>query len=382
MMKKILMTLFTLIAFIGSANTDSLTDTDKEAQKALAKQYVQALHSKDMNAVNQLIDYDVYADNLLKNLSVKDKQRNTQLLNKIKLGFIQEQKNYQKIYSKSDYITLLGWQETPKFSGYMVRFINSDNVSFYFGIVPKKINNQWKIVDMYDPTKLDVMSHFGANAMNQMLFDKNNVLAGLIKNYSAIDMGKFVRFSKKIKQKQYAQAIKIYRSFSDDLKREEPVIDLGLDMTTYFSDDERFYKELIEVVGTYHRDNPKYYSPLVNYYLIEKEYDKARKGTKSFFASIDKAMMNVMLANISIFEEDYPRALKEAKQCAEVEPNLKPCYDMWIDVADTIKNYDEMVTAYNTASKNLGSQFTKSMFKDNGDFIHSDAFKNWDIPEN
>ncbi len=39
-MKNILITLLTCIAFFGSANTDSLIDTDKAAQKALAEQYV------------------------------------------------------------------------------------------------------------------------------------------------------------------------------------------------------------------------------------------------------------------------------------------------------------------------------------------------------
>ncbi len=382
-MKKILMTLLTVIAFIGSANTDSLTDTDKAAQKALAEQYVQALQNKDLNAVNQLIDYEVYADNILKNLSLKDTKRNKRRLNRIKEQFIQWQKNYQKIYSNSDYITLIGWQETPKFSGYMVRFINSDYISFYFGIVPKKINNQWKIVDIYDPTKLDVMSHFGANAMNQMLFDKDSVLIEFLKDYSVIDIGKFSRFSQKVEQKQYVKAIEIYRSFSDELKREEVVLDMGLGMAAHFSDDETFYEELIEIVGTYHRDNPKYYSPLINYYVIKKEYDKARQGTKNSFASIDKAMMNFQLANISILEEDYPRAVKEAKQCAKVEPNLQPCYDMWINLADIMKNYDEEVLAYQTLSKNFGGNFTKSMFseQEHGDFMRSDAFKNWDIPE-
>ncbi len=377
-MKKILMILLTCLAFIGSANTDSLTDTDKAAQKALAEKYVQALQNKDMNAVNQLIDYDIYADNMLRNLSAKNKKGNNSLLTTAKVRFVLGQKNYQKIYSHNKNITLMDWVDVPNFSGYIVRFINSDYVSFYLGLVPKKINQQWKIVDFYDPVKQDRISHFVANSMNKMAFNKDRAI-------TKIDKGKHVLFAEKIKQRQYAQAIKIYRSFSDDVKREEAVIDLGLGITDHFSNDEKFYDELIEIVGTYNRDNPKYYSRLLDYYILKKEYGKAKEGIKNFFASVsDTAMMNFQLAGISVMEKDYSSAFKEVKQCIKAEPHLLACYEMWINVADTMKNYDEEVLAYQATSKKLGMNFTKSMFneKEDGDFVHSDAFKNWDIPDN
>ncbi len=383
-MKKILITLFTVIAFFGFANSDSLIDTDKAAQKALAEKYVQALQEKDLNAVNQLIDYDVYADNVLTKLSVKDKNQEKNQLNKLKAQAIQYQKKSQKSYTQKDYITVIGWLEQPKFSGYMVRFINSEYMTSYLGIMPKKINNQWKIVDFYDVSKQDTISNFVATTLNQTVFNKDSVIARLIGSYNAIDMSNYVLFAKKIKQNQYPQAIKIYHSFSDDMKREETVVDMGLSITKYFSDDRAFYNELIETIGTYHKDNPKYHARLISYYFIKKEYGKARERIKNFCSLIsDKAMMNFTLGQVSFTEEDSPRALKEIKQCAKAEPNLKPCYDLWIGIADTIKNYDEEVLAYQTMSENLNIDLNKSIFneQEDGDFMRSDAFRNWDIPE-
>ncbi len=383
MMKKILMTLFVLIAFIGSANTDSLTDTDKAAQKALAEQYVQALKDKDLNAVNQLIDYEVYADNMLTKLSVKSQQPKKSLL-KRKEQFIQGQQRLQQIYSNYNYFAVIGWRELPDFSGYVVRLING-GIPVYLGIVSKEINQQWKIVDFYDPTKQDVMSNFIATSMHQIYFGKDSLIAGLSKSYSDVDMDNLLLFHKKIKQNKYPQAEKLYRNFSDDLKKEEAVLNTGLAISPYYPNSQNFDNELLAVIAQYHKNNPKYYGQLVKYFVIKKDYDKAREILQNFFTLLsDNAILNFKLVSISVAEKDYPRALQESKQCIKADPYFLPCYNTWARVADTMRNYDEEVLAYQTGSIILSIELNKSMFnaQEHSDFIHSDAFKNWDIPEN
>ncbi len=374
-MKKILITLFTLITFIGSANTDSLTDTDKAAQKALAEQYVQALQNKDLNAVNQLIDYDFFEKRFVSQLSAENKS--------LRPPSLEKQRRVQEIYSNSINITLLGWKDISGFSGYVIRFIDEKYTTRYVGLIFEKINNKWKIVDFYNVSLKSPVSSLLASSQALTVLDKGSVGNQVIHRYEERDIVKVVILFRRISDKRYLKAIKIYRGLSDEIKKEEVILDLGLIIANNFSD-EQFYNELLTVIGKYHQNKPKYYWQLHDYFVMKKEYDKAREIGKNFFIAIsDKAMMNLGLANISFIEKDYPRALKEIKQCVKAESTFKVCYDYWISVADTMKNYEEEVAAYNALSKNLGYQFTKSMFneKEDGNFIHSDAFKNWDIPE-
>ncbi len=383
-MKKIVMTLLTCLAFIGSANTDSLTDTDKAAQKALAEQYVQALQERDVKLINRikLINYYVYADRILENIVHKETQSKKDFI--LQGMLIDTQKELQKIYFDSIDVRLLGWRKSSSFSGYIIRLISQNYVPTYLGLIMEKINNQWVIVDFYDVVVQKNISDIKSHTINQIFPNADYSITGrLLKNNKVAELEKVTDFLISVQQKDGKNAIKFYDTLSNDLKKNEVIIDRGLLVADNY-DDEQFYKGLLTIIAKYHQKNPKYSGRLVDYFLMNKSYDKARLLVQNGFTSLsDNAMMNLLLTNISFTEKDYPRALQEIKQCVKAEPNLQPCYEMWINVADAMQNYNEVVTAYNTASKNLGIQYTKSMFneKEDGDFMRSDAFKNWDIPE-
>ncbi len=374
-MKKILITLFTVLSLASCTSTKDFTDINGQGQEALAKKYVQALRNKDLNTVNQLIDYDTFADRMISHLSVKDK-----LPRNLKVSFINAQKPNQKIYSNNAYITLLGWRELPNFSGYLIRLFSKKHSPSYLALVTQKINQQWKIVDFYEVVGKKTTS----SAVATQLSGVSGIIKQLKNNYGEADRKKLARFLQYKANKQFPQAIKSYRSFPSSLKKEEFIVDLGLDIRIDYPDSKRFYNELLTVIAQYHQNNPKYYGLLSNYFLMKQNYDKAREIEKNFFSSLsDNTMLYFSLADISLAEKDFPRALKEIKQCTKVEPNFKPCYLLWLGTANKMKNYDEKVAFYNALSKNFGKKLTKSMFNENkdGDFIHSDAFKNWDIPE-
>ncbi len=388
-MKKILLTLLIFLTFISSANPDDFTDTDKAEQKILAEKYVKALQERDFNTVNQLIDYDTYAERFVDQLSFKKlkdlKDLKKVVSKRLKVKFIEGRMMYQKIYSDSAYVTLIGWRKTDDFSGYFIRLVNENQSITYLGLVAKKLNKKWRIIDFYDVTRQETVSTFVAKMSEQMLLDSNSIMEKLEQNNNSdkVDEEKIGLLFAQIKNKKFPEAVNTYRGLSDALKKEKVVLDLGLSLTNLY-ENEKFYNELLAIIGQYYQNNPEYYNILIDYFLTRKDYDKAREISKKSSALMsDDGVMNLTLANISITEENYPRALQESKQCAKAEPDFIPCYDNWIAVADKLKNYDEEVAAYNMMFKNVSFKLNKSMFneKDNGDFIHSDAFKNWDIPK-
>lgn len=370
-MKKTALIILTLWAFMGYAQSD------KEAQREIAEKYVQALKDKDFATIDNLFDYDGTSKITLDKLGSEKANKNQA---KWKSKTIEHFEKAHKKLSDSSHIKLMGQRKASNFSGFMVRLLDKDYNPSYLGLVFEKVNNQWVIVDYYDFVLGKKNTQKIINSFTGFMSAVNN--PEYVKKYGDSEKKKVLTLNRLLRARGYDKAKAVYQTLSEDLKNSEPFLHMGFKIAEH-NKDENFYSELLSIIDKSHPNSLSFYPYFTDYYFLKKDYSKARKHLSGLIDRVgtDGATITLEII-ISFMEGDYQRVLKESHECVARESDFEPCYASWVTSASKMKNYTEVVKAYDTMLENTGGSLTKSLFnEEDGDFVHSEAFKNWDIPE-
>ena len=144
--------------------------------------------------------------------------------------------------------------------------------------------------------------------------------------------------------------------------------------------DDNNYNDALTLLAQYYKSKiPKL--EMVDYYIYQKEYDKALELVDDFEQLIGQdAGLDLIRAGLYSLDQQFERSLQFCKRALEREPDYIDAYDMLYDDFRRLKRHDDMVLVLELMQAKFGYQYDRQTFESDPDyqaFVKSVAYQNW-----
>lgn len=149
---------------------------------------------------------------------------------------------------------------------------------------------------------------------------------------------------------------------------------------------ESVYKDAMKSIIEHHPDDPTLYLSQIDYFLLNKDYDKAQDLFKNLQEDTDDDFLNLLMGNVEFERMEYEKALSYFKIITEGYPDFFEGHSSVLSCFSLLKQFDECINILNLLVEDGYTKadiisFVEELDNDNEnilmDLATSDAFKSW-----
>jgi tetratricopeptide (TPR) repeat protein len=381
-MRSVILTLFLLASLLAGCasqppnkpDTYSTPTADLNSFEGFSEALEQSMAAKDTSLFVERLDTHQFARRSLTSLGlpvVKDETVNAYagIMGKaLKRRFTQ---TFAEVESAS-FVRLLPGESTRLDEAVsLIRIQPEDGGINYWKVHLRRSNGQISIVDWFSYSLGELASRSLGSFILQAgvaALKPDSEGAEAIKAYLAAAQSNDL-------QKQ----LDAYESLPDRLKKNSLLMFAHVQTAMKISDD-AYGKVLAELAPLYQM-NDNYALMLVDYYLINDEYEKAHQAIDKVTAKIgQEAGLDNLHASIALQNGDYKRTIGYARDGINREPSYEDNYWVLLDALVFSENYTDAVLVLNILEEGFNYRFdARQMATLEGyeDFSRSEAFNGW-----
>lgn len=303
-----------VMAEITHHNSQALTEDEATT---LGKKFAKAANSRNVNAVNGLMDYEIFSTKTAKTIT-----ENTEEIKGFKEGFLRGMKR-KKLSIMSGLMATPGvtarYIRNIKGTRPLIRLDFPDGGSGYFYLMTSRSQNGTiKVTDIYDMNANTTMSS-KVGAFSKLFTAPNKPLIQKLFGINQVDKKLTERFEKLSHYRQTGQnkkAIEVINSLPEEIKNSVLLLETKAQLTPIDSPNyESIYKKYIKKIG-----NKTTSIVFVDYYFLAKEYDKVLLLTKDIETELEGSDGTTLLIRAAAhFEKkEYEKAISASNQAIEI----------------------------------------------------------------
>jgi len=185
------------------------------------------------------------------------------------------------------------------------------------------------------------------------------------------------RFSELQQAGKSAEALKLFKSWPEDLQKNKNLMILRMSAAIDVSEEE--YLAAIEDFRSSYPDDPCIDLAVIDSYLLRKEYDKGLAAVDR----IEKAVggdpyLNVLRAQIYLMAENYQQAKEHAQKAIAEDMTLEDANWALVDIALKEKDHEEVARLLTELEKKFAVEFEDiTQLELYADFVKSEAYQQW-----
>lgn len=351
--------------------------------EATANEIVSGLNARDSKPFNRIIDSDAILDKAFDGLQDTDMQ-----VTKVRGTFKNaiESKAGDKIVAmlpEHGYAKLIRVKNSGEITKALIRLDLGDSGLGYLDLHMKRTSGgKIRVVDWYNYG----LGQQYSQTLRQIiiLMSPNPSLLGRIfdrfsnRNEDMKSIGEL--FSLANNKKYHEAALKFF-TLSEELRKNEMLAIIGVQIATQ-SNDENLYKKSLANLAKYHGDNPALTFLLIDHYYFTHNYDalnKAVSGLQTSFEVEDAALI-ALKANVLLAQNKYAEAATEARHAIAIEPAYESSQWSLLKALSLSKKYNEAVQTAKNLEKNFGYDLSPANLASQSDYeglVKSNEYRSW-----
>ena len=250
-------------------------------------------------------------------------------------------------------------------------------------ITGKNRQEKLEIVDMFllsSGSKLSVK----VSSMTELIIKPEQSLLKTLLNVKEVDEALLEKIKAILANRNQGKLDKAYQQLQElpaEIKHARAMIDLGLQLTQQFSDQE--YRKQLSLLDKYYGSNDSTQFMLIDHHFFNEEFDKALVSIKTVSDKYgeDAALTNLK-ASVYFAQGQHPKARQAALHAITLEPDFEAAYWTLVSVQNLQKDYVSVIETLSSLKDLFGYQFTKENFLNEAfyqEFSQSTEFENWQI---
>lgn len=255
------------------------------------------------------------------------------------------------------YVKLLRLKPEGDITKALIRLDYGDNGNAYMDIhLHKESNGKVSIVNWYDYSSGQLYSE-SIRQITATLSPTPTVLGKLFDFASnrKANMDQVVELIKMNKEGNYSDVVKKFLSLDESLRKSRFMNIIAVQAANQ-SDDLDLYGQALSNLENYFGDDPSMTFLLLDYYFLEKQYEKALKAldqVQNAFG-VEDASITFMKANTCLMQDNFSEAITLAKHAIELEPEYEDSYWALINAQIPSKQYLQAVATAKILEEQFG----------------------------
>jgi hypothetical protein len=239
-----------------------------------------------------------------------------------------------------------------------------------------------RIIDWHDYAKGQIYTDSLRQALVLILPDEKTLIEKLLgkDKVNRKAAKEFAALSLLSKQQKYAEWLEKYNGVSEKIKYNRLTLVTRVLMTSAIGDKDQ-YRLALRDVHKYLGDDPTLSLLLLDHYFYEGNFKAAHRALDRLdeYTGGDAAI-DVLKANISLTEKNYPESIRYAQGALEQDAGYEGAYWTLLDASVNAKQYQTSVEAIKQLERHFGYAFNpEKLAKTKGyeGFAGSAAFAKW-----
>ena len=379
-----------LLQFISYANQgysqsqqdeQKLQDGSEEYDKA-GRQIVAALSSVDAKAFGLAIDKEALLDRVFDGMS-QDTKRVKKIRGELYSALDQVSTITTKNLGENARLTFVRSRSIGLEHRALMRVdLGDGGLNYLDFILQKDKAGTVRIIDWHDYAKGQIYTDSLRQALVLLLPDEKTLIEKLLgkDKVNRKAAKEFAALSLLSKQQKYAEWLEKYNDVSGKIKYNRLTLVTRVMMTSAIGDKDQ-YRLALRDVHKYLGDDPTLSLLLLDHYFYEGNFKAAHRALDRLdeYTGGDAAI-DVLKANISLTEKNYPESIRYAQGALEQDAGYEGAYWTLLDASVNAKQYQTSVEAIKQLERHFGYAFNPeklAKIKGYEGFAGSAAFAKW-----
>lgn len=191
---------------------------------------------------------------------------------------------------------------------------------------------------------------------------------------------KFKQISALDRQGKFADALTTLSQLPPEIADSLDVLRMRSAEAARLNNNQEYY-HLLDIMAAKYSNDPSAAMALIDYYIKNKQFDKAQAGITIVENRVGSdGMTNMLHSNIAQQAGNYSAAVAYGRKSVELEPDFRRGWYALATSSVLLKDYPGAVSAFQEMQTRFGAKYSRQMFvgKTGWDaFAQSDAFKKW-----
>ncbi len=281
------------------------------------------------------------------------------------------------------YVKLLRLKPEGGTAKALIRLDYGDNGNAYMDIhLSKENSGKVSIVNWYDYSSGQLYSE----SIRQITatLSPTPTLLGKLFDFASnrkTNMDQVVKLIEMNKEGNHRDVVKKFLSLDESLRKSR-FLNIVAVQAANQSDDLDLYSQALSNLENYFGDDPSMTFLLLDYYFLEKQYEKALKALDQVQNSfgVEDASITFMKANTYLMQDNFPEAITMAKHAIELEPEYEDSYWALISAQIPSKQYSQAVATARILEEQFGYDMGPQSLAANETFVpltRTTEYKKW-----
>lgn len=289
-----------------------------------------------------------------------------------------------QLETTNGHMLLLGYVNRPQGIMPQIRMdLGDSGVDYIEFLFNRNNDDNLQIIDWYQLSRGRMISQV-MSIMAKMMIDPNPGILKKLLNISKVDK-QTLKTIKAVGVAQrngdYREANQLYIQLPENIRNTKIFIEMGIGIANFLQDD-KLYRERLEVLAKNHGDDPSAAFLLIDHYFYQADVGKALENIEVMEKKVGRDGFTTYLkANLYYnVAQDVEKASAFYRQAISIEPNFEDAYSTLAYLYIMEKDYPNAVEVYQMLESQFGYQYVPDDFYDTPDnnlFKASIDFKNW-----
>lgn len=362
----------------GSSAEPAANPYEKSVQVILAD-----LSQHKTDSFNKAVDADAILDKTFDGLILDDKVKSSIHPSLKKAIQTKVANTLVERIPEGGYAKLLKMKPEGNLMIALVRFDFGTSGSGYFDMhLARSANGSVRIVDWYDYS-------FGQTYSQNLrqliaMISPTPTLLGKVFDITSNRQAAINDISEVIKlfnEKKHDKVVNKILSMDEDL-RNKRILCIMAAQSGNLSNDDKLYHKALTNLEHYYRDDPSMAFMLIDYYFLEKKFDRVISSTEQLMKSfgVEDAALYAIKSNALMAKGNYSDAASQAERAISIEPEYENSYWSLLSASSKAKNFAKAVEAAKELEKRFSYQLgPEALSKDStyAALIQSAEYKKW-----
>jgi tetratricopeptide (TPR) repeat protein len=343
---------------------------------------VTGFNNKDAQPFNRAIDANAIADKAL-DLTLADANWKAGVRDGMLPGLNSMGQKILNQLAPDSYVKLLRLKQEGEQGRALLRFDYGDQGIAYLDFFLKAgPGGEVRIVDWYDYSR----GQRYASSLQQMAAIMSPTPTKLGKLFDVVSERREAANSLleilklHVQQKHKAAAEKFLSQ--DERYLRSRLLNLIAVQSANITGDLELYRKVLANLARYHGDDEDLFLVLMDYYLLEEEYDKVLRGLDKFLAhfGVDDAGLEVVRATTLYYKGDYGAALSASQRAIAMEPAYEYGYWTQLVTQAAMGDYAGGVTTARLMEQEFDYDMSPEALAEDPDLaplVESQAYRSW-----